>query len=119
MQLVLNTRGAFLKKKGDGFVIKNGEKSYEVAARKVESILITTSATITTDAIKCAMENNIDVVFLDHFGNPFSRARHCKLGSTTLIRRRQLETSMKPRGLRMRAVGPSSRSKTKRSISES
>ncbi|MFZ0924903.1 MAG: CRISPR-associated endonuclease Cas1 [Halobacteriota archaeon] len=101
MQLVLNTRGAFLKKKGDGFVIKNGEKSYEVAARKVESILITTSATITTDAIKCAMENNIDVVFLDHFGDPFGRVWHCKLGSTTLIRRRQLETSMKPRGLRM------------------
>jgi CRISPR-associated protein Cas1 len=101
MQLVLNTRGAFLKKKGDGFVVKNEEKSYEIAARKVESILITTSATITTDAIKCAMENNIDVVFFDHFGNPFSRVWHCKLGSTTLIRRRQLEVSMTPRGLHM------------------
>ncbi|MGZ8897839.1 MAG: CRISPR-associated endonuclease Cas1 [Halobacteriota archaeon] len=101
MQLVLNTRGAFLKRKGDGFVVKNEEKSYEIAARKVESILITTSATITTDAIKCAMENNIDVIFLDHFGNPFSRVWHCKLGSTTLIRRRQLEVSMTPRGLHM------------------
>ncbi|MGZ8892781.1 MAG: CRISPR-associated endonuclease Cas1 [Halobacteriota archaeon] len=101
MQLVLNTRGAFLKRKGDGFVVKNEEKSYEIAARKVESILITTSATITTDAIKCAMENNIDVIFLDHFGNPFSRVWHCKLGSTTLIRRRQLETSITPRGLHM------------------
>jgi len=82
-------------------VVRNEERSFEVAASKVESILVTTSATITTDAIKCAMENNIDIVFLDHFGTPFSRVWHCKLGSTTLIRRRQLELSMTPRGLRM------------------
>ncbi|MCE8428838.1 MAG: CRISPR-associated endonuclease Cas1 [Candidatus Methanoperedens sp.] len=91
MQLVINTRGAYLKKEKNCFLVKNDDRSFEVSADKVDSILITTSATISTDAIEFAVENNIDIVFLDFHGNPFGRVWHSKLGSTTLIRRRQLE----------------------------
>ena len=91
MQLVINTRGAYLKKEKNCFLVKNDEKSFEVSADKVDSILITTAATITTDAIEFAVENNIDIVFLDFNKNPYGRVWHSKLGSTTLIRRRQLE----------------------------
>jgi len=91
MQLVINTRGAFLKKEKNCFLVKNDEKIVEVSADKIDSILITTSATITTDAIEFAVENNIDIIFLNYFGDPYGRVWHSKLGSTTLIRRRQLE----------------------------
>ena len=91
LQLVINTRGAFLKKQGNCFLVRNDDKVVEVSVGRVESILITTSATITTDAILFAVENNIDIVFLDYFGNPFGRVWHSRLGSTVLIRRRQLE----------------------------
>jgi len=91
MQLVINTRGAYLKKSNNCFLVKTDEKSFEISADKVDSILITTSATITTDAIEFAVENNIDITFLNHFGDPYGRVWHSKLGSTTLIRRRQLE----------------------------
>jgi CRISPR-associated protein Cas1 len=91
MQLVINTRGAFLKKEKNCFLVKNDEKVVEVSADKIDSILITTSATITTDAIEFAVENNIDIIFLNYFGDPYGRVWHSKLGSTTLIRRRQLE----------------------------
>jgi CRISPR-associated protein Cas1 len=91
MQLVINTRGAYLKKEKNCFLVRNGEETFEVSAAKVDSILITTAATITTDAIEFAVENNIDIIFLNHFGDPFGRVWHSKLGSTTLIRRRQLE----------------------------
>jgi CRISPR-associated protein Cas1 len=91
MQLVINTRGAYLKKEKNCFLVKNDDKSFEISADKVDSILITTSATITTDAIEFAVENNIDIVFLDFHGDPYGRVWHSKLGSTTLIRRRQLE----------------------------
>lgn len=101
MQLVINTRGAYLKKNKNVFLVKNDDKTFEVSANKVDSILITTSATITTDAIKFAVENNIDIVFLDHFGNPYGRVWHSKLGSTTLIRRRQLEISDKSEGFKL------------------
>lgn len=72
-------------------MVKKDDKSFEVSANKINSILITTAAYITTDAIKMAVENNIDIVFLDAHGDPYGRVWHPKLGSTTLIRRRQLE----------------------------
>ncbi len=91
MQLVINTYGAYLRKSGNCFLVRRDEKSFEVAAAKVNSILITTAAYVTTDAIKLAVDNNIDIVFLDAHGDPYGRVWHPKLGSTTLIRRRQLE----------------------------
>lgn len=101
MQLVINTRGSYLRKKHNCFLVKNDEKVFEVSANKVDSILITTAAYISTDAIKFAVENNIDIVFLDYFGDPYGRVWHSKLGSTTLIRRRQLEIYETPEGLRL------------------
>jgi CRISPR-associated protein Cas1 len=101
MQLVINSHGSFLKKNHNCFLIKNEDKVFEVSADKVESILITTSATITTDAIKFAVESNIDIVFLDHFGDPYGRVWHSKLGSTTLIRRKQLEVAEQKKGFEL------------------
>ncbi|NKQ38919.1 MAG: CRISPR-associated endonuclease Cas1 [Methanosarcinales archaeon] len=101
MQLVINSYGAYLKKNNNCFVIKNDDKIFEVSVQKIESILITTSATITTDAIKFAVENNIDIIFLDKHGNPYGRVWHSKLGSTTYIRRRQLEVSTEQMGFKM------------------
>jgi len=101
MQLVINTYGSYLRKNGDCFLVKNEDKSFEVSAKKVDSIMITTSAYISTDAIKFAMDNNIDIIFLDHFGDPYGRVWHAKLGSTTLIRRRQLEIAEMEKGLNL------------------
>lgn len=101
MQLVINTYGSYLKKSGDCFVVKNEDKVFEVAAKKVDSIMITTSAYLSTDALKFAIENNIDVIFLDEFGDPYGRIWHSKLGSTVLIRRRQLEISATEEGFEL------------------
>jgi len=99
MQLVINTYGSYLQKNGDCFKIRTDEKVFEVSCKKVSSILISTAAYITTDAIKMAMENNIDIVFINEYGDPYGRVWHPKLGSTTLIRRRQLEIAETERGL--------------------
>jgi len=99
MQLVINTFGAYLRKQGDCFLVKNEDKTFEVSVRKVDSIMITTGATLSTDAIKAAMEHNIDILFLDEHGDPYGRVWHAKLGSTTLIRRRQLQYADDARGL--------------------
>lgn len=101
MQLVINSYGSYLKKKEGCFLVKNEDKEFEVSAKKIESILITTGAYLSTDAIKFAMENNIDLIFLDEFGNPYGRVWHSKFGSTTLIRRRQLEIADKDEGLEL------------------
>ena len=58
MQLVINSYGAYLRKSGNCFLVKREDKSFEVAVSKVNSILITTSAYITTDAIKLAVDKD-------------------------------------------------------------
>ena len=100
MQLVINTYGSYLRKKGNCFLVRKEDKVFEVSVNKVGSILITTAAYISTDAIKFAVDNNIDIVFLDSYGDPYGRVWHPKLGSTTLIRRRQLEMYDKEEGLK-------------------
>ncbi|MCI0493529.1 CRISPR-associated endonuclease Cas1 [candidate division KSB1 bacterium] len=99
MQLVINTYGSYLHKIEDCFEIKVDEQKQKVSANKVESILITTGVSFSSDAIELAMQHNIDVVFLDKFGNPYARVWQPKLGSTTLIRRRQLEIAETDQGL--------------------
>lgn len=101
MQLVINTYGSYLQKNGDCFKVKTDEKVFEISCKKVSSILISTAAYITTDAIKMAMENNIDIVFIDEFGDPYGRVWHSKLGSTTLIRRKQLEIAETDEGFNL------------------
>ena len=101
MQLVLNTPGAYLSKSGEFFQVKIGQEKNLVSSKKVQSILVTTGAAFSTDAIELAMQNNIDVIFLDKFGQPYGRVWQSKLGSTTLIRRRQLEIAETEAGLKL------------------
>ncbi len=98
MQLHLNTYGAYLHVNEEMFEIRlkhDGEiKKIQVAAHKVKSIWLTTGTALSTNAIRLALRNNIDIVFLENDGMPLGRVWHSKLGSTTLIRKRQLETSL-------------------------
>jgi len=99
MQLTITSYGAYIHKRGECFEIIINKKKDEISARRVQSILITTGAAISSDALHLAHEHNIDVIFLDKYGNPFSRVWHSKFGSTTYIRRKQLEFSQNRKGL--------------------
>ena len=99
MQLVINTFGASLKRKGDRFVVRAGSNRLTVAAAKVQSILVTTAVYLSSDAVVLAVSHNIDLVFLDKFGDPIARVWPPRMGSTAAIRRRQLEAEAGPEGL--------------------
>jgi CRISPR-associated protein Cas1 len=70
-----------------------------VSAHKVQGILVTTGVSLSTDALQLAAANNVDVVFLDKFGEPYGRFWQNRMGSTAAIRRRQLEAAEGPEGL--------------------
>jgi CRISPR-associated protein Cas1 len=99
LQLVINTFGASLRKDGDRFLVQAGDKKFAVSAHKVQNILLTTAAHLSTDAIELASLHNIDLVFLNKYGDPYARVWQTKLGSTAAIRRRQLEAAEGPEGL--------------------
>lgn len=104
MNLVITTFGAYLHRQGEMFVLNTKDQKQEVSARKVQTIMITTGASLSTDAIQLALERNIDVVFIDLFGNPYGRIWHGRPGSTTAIRRAQLRLADTEAGLQA-AVG--------------
>lgn len=98
MQLVINSFGAFLHKYQDTFRVKVKDRQFRFSPKKVDSILITSGASFSTDAIKFAIEHNIDFIFLNSHGDPYARIWRTKMGSTAAIRRKQLELSESPAG---------------------
>ena len=101
MQLVLNTYGAYLSRRGELFQVKVKDQSTEISARKVRSILISTGAAFSSDAVQLAVEKNIDILFLDKYGDPFGRVWHGRPGSTTAIRRLQLVAAQTDLGVQL------------------
>ncbi len=95
MQLVINTFGTSLRRKGDRFVVKSSARQtpVEISAHKIQSLVIATGAHFSSNVIQLAAEHNIDVVFLDKLGRPIARVWQTKMGSTAAIRRRQLEAA--------------------------
>ena len=104
MQLFINTLGAYLHVKDEMFEVrftKDGkEEKHQMAAHKVTSIVLAQSAALSTDAIHLALQFNIDIVVVENNGHPVGRFWHSKLGSTTKIRKAQLETSLSPEAVR-------------------
>lgn len=105
MQLYLTTYGTYLHVRDGLLEVRipqegGGYDKQSFAAAKVTSVIMTTSCSLSTDAVKLALENNIDIIFADSSGFPLGRVWHSKLGSTTKIRKRQLEASLGPEGVR-------------------
>lgn len=94
MQLVINSPGTFITCKDDCFSLKQEDRKFTISPLKVESIVVSNKAMITTQAINMALEHNINVIFLDKYGDPIGRVWFSKMGSTALIRRKQLEAEM-------------------------
>jgi len=101
MQLVINTPGTFITHKDECFRLKQKEKRFDISPLKVESIVISNQAMISSQAVVLALEHNIDIVFLDGYGDPMGRIWFSKMGSTALIRRKQLEAMESPLGLQL------------------
>ncbi len=104
MHLHINSYGTYVHVKEELFDIrfKNKEGVVEhkqYAAAKVTGIVMTTGCALSTDAIRLAMRNNVDILFVEHSGDPIGRVWHSKLGSTTRIRKEQLVSSLGPDGV--------------------
>jgi len=95
MQLIINTFGTSLRRKGDRLIIKSpsAERPGAISAHKVQSLVIATGVHLSSNVVHLASEHNIDIVFLDKWGQPTARVWQTKMGSTAAIRRRQLQAA--------------------------
>ena len=71
MELYITDLGTVVKKRDDLFEITTSEKKAAVAPQKIKSLVLSKGIFLTTDVIKLAVDNNIDIVIVDDFGNPY------------------------------------------------
>ena len=108
MQIYLNSFGTYLHVRDAMFEIRVpgelGKQSvHHLAAKKVSAIILTAAGAMSSDAIRLALTHNVDLILADRSGQPLGRFWHAKLGSTTKIRKRQLEASLDKRGMQYTA----------------
>ncbi len=94
MDLILNTFGTSLQKENDNFLIVHPDGKQIVSPEKIRSISISRGALISSDAALLAVNNEIDVLFVDNTGKPVGRLWSVKYGSVSTIRRKQLDFTL-------------------------
>lgn len=90
MDLILNTYGCSLTRDNGGFVISNKDGRQRIPVDDIKSIQISKGAQITSDAVFLAIENEIEILFIDKSGDPKGRVWSNKYGSISTIRKGQL-----------------------------
>lgn len=90
MEIVLNAYGSKLSMHQQNFQITTDEVSHIVPSHGLNTIYVWKSTRISSDAILFALQHDIDIVFMDHFGNVQGRIWNCKFGSTATVRKGQL-----------------------------
>lgn len=70
--------------------IASGEQEHKIPLNKINSLQLTRSCTITTDALLQAMEQGVDVLFVSRKGDPLGRLWNSRFGSISTIRKNQL-----------------------------
>ena len=90
MELILNTFGTSLNRDNEGFVITHKDGRQRLPVVGIKSIQISRGANITSDAVMLAIENEIEILFMDKSGKPIGRVWSPKYGSISTIRKGQL-----------------------------
>jgi len=93
MDLVLNTFGTCLTKDNDCFMVLHKDGRQRIPPADLRSIYISRGAQISSDAALLAIENEIEILFLDNTGKPAGRIWSNRYGSISTIRKGQLDFS--------------------------
>jgi CRISPR-associated protein Cas1 len=91
MHIILNSYGASLRREQGNFVVKTAQAEQRLNPTQIRTINVGKGAKMTSDAVLLAIEHQIDLVFVDHSGNPQGRVWSVKFGSVSDIRRKQLD----------------------------
>lgn len=97
MDLVINTYGVSLNRENDSFVISSaGGNRQKIPANGIKSIQISRGTQITSDAIMLAIDQEIEVLFIDKTGSPVGRVWSPRYGSISTIRKGQINFTFSP-----------------------
>lgn len=83
MELILNSFGVSLNRDNEAFVITQKGERHRIPVDDIKSIQISRGAQITSDAVMLAIENEIEVLFMDRGGKPMGRVSNGELNDLT------------------------------------
>jgi CRISPR-associated protein Cas1 len=108
MELHLQTFGSKLRVKDGIFKITKPDLSgaglheeEEHAAHQVKTLLLQSGTSVSVDALILALQQDTDLLVLDHFGNPLGRLLSNRPTSTLTIWKNQLDVSLTTEALRI------------------
>ncbi|MCC5946568.1 MAG: CRISPR-associated endonuclease Cas1 [Bernardetiaceae bacterium] len=100
MQLIIHSRGAYLKRAQGMFEVRTEDNKIErFSVDEIDSIFISKGTLVTSDAIMLAIKEGIDIVFMDGQGEAKGRVWNNRFGSIATIRREQLSFSQQARAI--------------------
>jgi CRISPR-associated protein Cas1 len=91
MQLVLDSSGIQVQKKGSAFHLVSEKGSRTISPQKLSSIAITANVILHAGAIKLAVENRIPILFFDRIGKAKARLWSPYFASIATLRRQQVK----------------------------
>ncbi|MDR2203632.1 MAG: CRISPR-associated endonuclease Cas1 [Nitrososphaerota archaeon] len=89
MIVEISEHGSMLKRDHECFVVHKKDEKTEIPAEKVDAILVTANALISTQAVALCLEKNIQLVLANWAGKPFGRFWVSTPGRATEHRRKQ------------------------------
>ena len=106
MDLFIDTYGTKIGSSGERIVLSfpNVKEKKEYPVRRIEKIVILRPAALTTNAVKLALENDVDIVYLGSFGKPLGRFFSSEPKGLASLRRAQLEVSTSGKGFELAKV---------------
>ncbi|MEK6482151.1 CRISPR-associated endonuclease Cas1 [Catalinimonas sp. 4WD22] len=99
MNLILDTFGTSLVKKDEMFVVLHKDGKQQIATHQVRTISLSKGARISSDAILMAIENEIDILFVNSYGHPQGRVWSQRYGSIANIRKNQVFFGRSPQAV--------------------
>ncbi|AEE53931.1 CRISPR-associated endonuclease Cas1 [Haliscomenobacter hydrossis] len=90
MQLVLDTHGLQLTKKGGVFEVIGEKSKREISPAKLSSIAVTATVILHSDAVVLAIKNQIPILFFDRIGKVRARLWSPYFESLATLRRQQV-----------------------------
>lgn len=103
MDLLINTYGTRIRSSGERIVLvfPSTDKRKEYSIHRIKKIIILRPSSISTHAVKLALENDVDIVYLGTFGKPIGRVFPSIPKGLAQLRRGQLEISTSEDALRL------------------
>ncbi len=89
MIVEISEHGSVLKRDHECFIVQTPTEKTEIPAEKVDAVIVTANALVSTQAVALCLEKNIQLVLASWTGKPFGRFWVSTPGRATEVRRRQ------------------------------